>query len=107
MPIPIEVWTDISLDFIEELPKLEGYNMIVVVVDRLSKKTHFIPISHSYTTTKIAQVFLHSIFKLLGLPKLIVTDRDPTFTSSSWKEFFQLQGPTLKFLSTYHPQSNG
>ena len=66
LPIPTQVWTDISLDFIEGLPRSEGYSMILVAVDRLSKYTHFVPISHPYKAAKIAQVFLHNIFKLLG-----------------------------------------
>jgi len=106
-PIPTKIWTDISLDFIKGLPNSEGYSVIMVVVDRLSKYAHFIPISHPYTASKIAQVFLANIFKLHGLPNSIVTDRDPTFTSTFWKELFKLQGTTLKFLSAYHPQTNG
>jgi transposase InsO family protein len=79
----------------------------MMVVDRLSKYAHFIPISHPYTASKIAQVFLANIFKLHGLPNSIVTDRDPTFTSTFWKELFKLQGTTLKFSSAYHPQTDG
>ena len=75
LPIPTSVWTDISLDFIEGLPKSEGYSVVMVVVDRLTKYSHFIPISHPYSAAKIAQVFIHNIFKLHGLPKSIVTDR--------------------------------
>jgi len=107
LSIPTKVWTDISLDFIEGLPNSEGYRVIMVVVDRLSKYAHFIPISHSYTASKIAQVFLANIFKLHGLPNSIVTDGDPTFTSTFWKELFKLQGTTLKFSSAYHPQTDG
>ena len=107
LPIPTKVWTDISLDFIEGLPNSESYSVIMVVVDRLSKYAHFIPISHPYTASKIAQVFLANIFKLHGLPNSIVTDRDPTFTSTFWKELFKLQGTTLKFSSAYHPQTDG
>ncbi|RVW13442.1 Transposon Tf2-2 polyprotein [Vitis vinifera] len=107
LPIPTKVWTDISLDFIEGLPNSESYSVIMVVVDRLSKYAHFIPISHPYTASKIAQVFLANIFKLHGLPNSTVTDRDPTFTSTFWKELFKLQGTTLKFSSAYHPQTDG
>ncbi|RVW80554.1 Transposon Tf2-12 polyprotein [Vitis vinifera] len=107
LPIPTKVWTDISLDFIEGLPNSESYSVIMVVVDRLSKYAHFIPISHPYTASKIAQVFLANIFKLHGLPNSIVTDRDPTFMSTFWKELFKLQGTTLKFSSAYHPQTDG
>lgn len=67
------------MDFIEGLPNSEGYNLILVMVDWLSKYAHFIGLSHSYTATKIAQLFITNVFKLYGMPSLIVTDRDPTF----------------------------
>ena len=107
LPIPTKVCTDISLNFIKGLPNSKGYSVIMVVVDRLSKYAHFIPISHLYTASKIAQVFLANIFKLHGLPDFIVTDSDPTFTSTFWKELYKMQGTTLKFSSAYHPQMHG
>lgn len=68
------------MDFIDELPKSNGKTTIFVVVDRLSKFAHFIPISHPYTAATIAQVFFENIFKLHGMPQSVVCDRDPTFT---------------------------
>jgi hypothetical protein len=59
------------MDFIEGLPKSEGYSVILVVVDRLTKFAHFLPVKHPYTA-----VFLDNIVKMHGLPKIIVTDRD-------------------------------
>lgn len=67
------------MDFIEGLPNSEGYNLILVMVDWLSKYAHLIGLSHFYTATKIAQLFITNVFKLYGMPSLIVTDRDPTF----------------------------
>ncbi|KAL6342750.1 hypothetical protein AAG906_016584 [Vitis piasezkii] len=71
---------------VRRITELESYSVIMVVVDLLSKHAHFIPISHPYIASKIARVFLANIFKLHGLPNSIVTDRDPTFTSTFWKE---------------------
>jgi transposase InsO family protein len=105
-PIPTRVWLDISLDFIEGLPLSLGFSVILVVIDWLTKYGHFIALAHPYTTAMVAQIFLANIFKLHGIPTTIVSDRDPTFTSSFWQEFFQLQGITLAFSSTYHPQSD-
>lgn len=103
----LQVWTDISMDFIDGLPKSSGKTTIFVIVDRLSKFAHFIPISHPYTATTIAQIFFDQIFKLYGMPQSVVCDRDPTFTSLFWRELFRLQGTSFNFSSSYHPQTDG
>ena len=70
------------MDFIEGLSKSNQYSVIMVVVDRLTKYAHFIPISHPYSATKIANLFSQHVMKLHGLPDSIISDRDPTFTSN-------------------------
>ena len=95
------------MDFVTVLPKSQGFEVIFVVVDRLTKIVHFMPLSHPFTTTKVALVFMKGVFKLHGLPRTIVSDRDATFTSAFWRELFKLQGTKLAMSSTYHPQSNG
>ena len=96
-----------SLDFVEGLPKSMGYEVILVVVDRLTKYVHFVPISHPYNAAKIASLYMHHVFKLHGRPSSIVSDRDATFTSLFWFELFRLQGTVLAMSTTYHPQING
>ena len=81
LPIPTTPWTDISLDFVEGLPKSQGFEVILVVVDRLTKYVHFVPVSHPYTAAKIASLYMHHIFKLHGMPVSMVSDRDAIFTS--------------------------
>jgi hypothetical protein len=107
LPIPEVVWTDISMDFIDGLPTSKGKITIFVVIDRLSKYGHFTPINHPYIAPVVAQVFFENIFKLHGIPKTIVCNRDPAFTSSFWKELFRLNGVQFNFSSAYHPQTDG
>ncbi|XP_019265440.1 PREDICTED: uncharacterized protein LOC109243003 [Nicotiana attenuata] len=76
LPIPSMVLQDISMDFIEGLPKARGKDVIYVVVDRLSKDAHFIPLRHLYSALEVAQAFMDNIFKLHGMPKSIMADMD-------------------------------
>lgn len=107
LPIPETIWTDISLDFIDGLPLSFGKSVILVVVDRLTKAAHFIALAHPYTSSSVAQSFLDNIFKLHGMPRFIVSDRDAVFLSEFWRELFSLQGVALNMSSAYHPQSDG
>ena len=95
------------MDFIEGYSKSHLKNVVLVVVDRLTKYVHFIPLAHPYTASKVAELYVQYVFKLHGMPASIVSDRDPTFTSQFWKELMQLQGIELAMSSAYHPQTDG
>ena len=69
LPIPTAIWEDISIDFIEGLPKSKGKDTILVVVDRLSKYAHFLALSHPCSAAVVAQLYFEHIFELHGLPK--------------------------------------
>jgi len=82
LPVPIQVWTDISMDFIKGLPSSHGYNCIMVVVDRLSKYACLIPLKHPYTTIIVAKAFISNIVRLYGIPTSIVSDCDKVYIST-------------------------
>lgn len=107
LPIPTQIWDDMAMDFIVGLPPSNGFTVILVVIDRLSKYAHFLPLKSSFTSQQVAEKFFEGVVKLHGLPASIVSNRDRVFTSSFWKQLFKLQGTTLRMSSSYHPQSDG
>lgn len=107
LPIPSRIWEDISMDFIDGLPCSNHHTTIMVVVDRLSKAAHLVPLSHPYTARSVATKFIDFVVKLHGIPKSIVSDRDPVFISVFWRDLWRLSGTQLKMSSAYHPQTDG
>ena len=79
----------------------------MVVVDKLSKSTHFIPVKTPYIAANIADIFMKEIFHLHGIPKVIITDRDPKFTGSFWKTLFEWLNTKLNSSIACHPQMDG
>lgn len=107
LPIPGQVWEEISIDFITHLPNSNGKKAIWVDVDRLSKFSHFISLPSTYTAALLETLFLHHIYRLHGLPKTILSNRDPLFLSHFWKVIFKPLGAKLLHSSAYHPQTDG
>ena len=106
--IPYRNWEEISMDFVVSLPKTKSdYDSILVVVDRLSKMCHLIPTVTNASAMDVASLFVNQIYRLHGLPKVIVSDRDPKFTSKFWQALHSILGTKLSLSSSYHPQSDG
>ena len=104
LPIPGWKWEDITMDFISGLPMtLSLYDSIWVIVDRLTKSAHFLPIKIAYPISKYAELYLARIVCLHGVPKTIVLDSGPQFTSQFWDELHKAMGTTLLFSIAYHP----
>jgi transposase InsO family protein len=96
------------MDFITELPTSTKQNdAIMVVVNKLSKSTHFIPVKSTCKAIDITHVFMREIFRLHGMPKEIVSDRDTKFTSNFWKSLMGDLETKLLFSIAYHPQIDG
>ena len=86
------------MDLIMQLPtSTDKKDAIVVFVDRLSKMSHFAPINTTISAPELAKVFFREVVRLHGLPKSIISDRDPRFTSNFWKALNQQAGTQLKF----------
>ncbi|KAJ9529550.1 hypothetical protein QJQ45_013935, partial [Haematococcus lacustris] len=108
LPIPQHRWEQVSLDLITQLPvSSAGNDAIVVFVDKLTKMIHAVPTTTSITAPALARLFFDNVFRLHGLPKVIVSDRDPRFTSAFWQELFRLTGTHLNMSTANHPQTDG
>ncbi|GKA48726.1 putative nucleotidyltransferase, ribonuclease H [Tanacetum coccineum] len=95
------------MDFVIGLPRTEKKNdAIWVVVDRLTKSAHFLPIRKDYSVSRLAKIFWQEIIRLHGTPAAIVSDKDPRFTSRFWKGLQNAWGTRLKFSTTFHTQTD-
>lgn len=108
LPIPEWKWKQVGMDFITGLPRTQsGYDSIWVIVDRLTKVAHFIPVKTTYSSNKLAELYLARIVCLHGVPKSIVSDRGSQFTSRFWEGLHEVLGTRLNFSTAYHPQTDG
>jgi len=105
--IPEKPWTHILADFITKLPIAQGYDSILVVVDRLTKMVHFIPTTEKTSVEGLARLFRDNVWKLYGLPKSIISDRGPQFAAGLMRELNQMLGIESKMLTAFHPQIDG
>lgn len=107
LPVPLQAWNKISLDFAEALPKSGGFDTVLVVIDKFTKFAKFIPLSHPFTTLIVAQAFITHVYDTFGMPQFIISNRDRIFTSALWQELFKLEDVKLNMSSSYHPQTDG
>ena len=106
--IPEWKWDQITMDFVVGLP-LTGrkHDSVWVVVDRLTKSTHFLPVRTDYSLDKLAELYIKEIVRLHGIPISIISDRDPRFTSRFWGQLQEALGTRLNFSTAFHPQTDG
>ena len=96
------------MDFVIGLPRTRnGHDVILVIVDRLTKSTHFLPIKVINSVAKLVELYIKEIVRLHGVPLSIISDRDSRFTSIFWKSVQDTMGTQLKFSTAFHPQTDG
>jgi len=104
LAVPMWKWDQISMDFVVGLPKVpSGQDAIWVIVDRLTKSAHFLPIKITDSMEKLADLYVREIVRLHGVLVSIVSDRDPRFTSRFWEKLQSAMGTKLNFSTAYHP----
>jgi len=108
LEIPQWKWEDITMDFVVKLPRTkEGHNAIWVIVDRLTKSAHFLPIREDYSMERLVKLYIDKIVSKHGVPLSIVSDRDSRFTSDLWQQLHKALGTQLNLSTAYHPQTDG
>ena len=95
------------MDFVEALPRLGGWDTLLVVVDRLSKYAYLVGLKHPFTTFSVAAAFIKEIVRLHDFLASIISDRDKVFKSHFWKELLRLQRNSLLHNTAYHSQTDG
>ncbi|KAJ0914366.1 putative nucleotidyltransferase, Ribonuclease H [Helianthus annuus] len=105
--IPQWKWEEISMDFITKLPRTpKGHDTIWVIVDRLTKSAHFLPIREKDHTSKLAEIYMREIVTRHGVPLSIISDRDGRFVSRIWQSFQEAFGSKLNMSTAFHPQTD-
>ena len=106
--IPTWKWEEINMDFVTGLsPSRRHHDSIWVVVDRLTKSSHFLPVHTTYTIEDYAILYIQELVRLLGVPLSIISDRGTQFTSQFWNAFQKGLGTQVLLSSAFHPQTDG
>nr|GFD17422.1 reverse transcriptase domain-containing protein [Tanacetum cinerariifolium] len=106
--IPQWKWENITMDFVTKLPHIAaGQDTIWVIMDRLTKSAHFLPMREDDTLEKLTRQYLKEVVSRHGVPVLIISDRDGRFTLYFWKSLNKALGTRLDMSTTYHPKTDG
>ena len=106
--VPEWKWDQITMDFVTGLyVTLKKKDAVWVIMDRLTKSTHFIPVRTEYSLERLANLYVSEIVRLHGVPLSIISDRDLRFTSRFWKKLQEALGTKLNFSTTFYPQTDG
>ena len=105
---PVEKFSTYTMDFIGPLPTTKNqFNSIMVIIDKLTKFTSITPIKMTFNAEDIARLFFEKIVSRFGVLQIIISDRDPRFTSKFWKSLWEYYQIKLALSTAYHPQMDG
>ena len=108
LDVPAKRWMHITMDFVTGLPRTaKGYDCIMVIVDRLTKRAHCIPTFKQLSAEELATLFRDEYQRLHGLPESIISDRDSKFTSTFWQSLMRLQQTQLALSTAFKPSTDG
>ena len=107
LPVPPRPWHTVGLDFVTNLPLSNGFDSLLVICCHLSRQAHFIPTTMTVTGEQSANLFLENIYRLHGLPRIIVSDRDTRFMSAFWQTLWRRLGTKLNMSSGQHAETDG
>jgi hypothetical protein len=105
--VPPKPWHAVGLDYLTHLPKSNSFNNVVIVVDLLTRMAHFLPCTETVTVEETAILFLQGVYRLHGLPCVLVSDRDPKVVSGFWQTLWRRLGTRLNMSSSRHPETYG
>ena len=97
----------VTTDLVTDLPESDGYTAIAVFVDKLTKMVHFGPCQKEVDAMEYARIFVDTVFRLHGLPEVIISDHNPCFTGKFWESLFDLLSTDLQFSIVYPPHTDG
>jgi hypothetical protein len=105
LEIPDWKWENIAMDFAIDLPHSpHGKDAIWVIIDRLTKVAHFIPMKHTSSVADLVPLYIKEVVRLHGVPKSIVLDRDSKFASKFWQSLHNAMGTKIDMSVDFHPQ---
>ena len=107
LEIPTQKWAQVTTNLVMDLPKSNGFTAIAVFVDLMKKMVHFAPCTEEVIVLEYVKIFVDTVFRLHGLLEVIISDRDPKFTSKFWTSLFDLLGTDVRFSTAFHPQTDG
>ena len=107
IPIPSQPFEVVTMYFIPELPEWEGYDNVLVIVDKLTKYAIFIPTTTVITERETAELYFQHVISQYGIPRQIISDRDTRWRGDFWKEICDKMGMKRALTTAYHPQADG